>query len=561
MPTTPAPTSSTSANTDIVWPSTNDALATLKNAKLIDDSSDLSATKLASIIFRLSNNVNSRMKAPEAEKLKDEMQALAKLVRNAGANDNIRKKMNSAITSILAVSTKLDEISIDIKGTNTTVKEIQLMNDKVATTMKALPASVEESATKYRDALLSQATAAASTATPTPAQTTPQNPEAAKMIAQQEILLRQMLLDFPKDYDSQLHPSLTASKELITSAILATNPTNLEHCEMKAVQQLANGGIIIELATPAGVNWIRNVPENKIMFEQTFGHGISIKSRSYRLLVRGVNVSAQWDSQTFLWELEEVNEAPKGSFAFGVWWKPEVRRRQGQTIAYACIHITDPDVANDFITRGIIICGKRCRTERIVKEAPRCLNCQLYVPQHFARDCPNKRACSTCSQDHNSQECTQRNKPYCMSCKTDSHASWDRGCQTRKNGCQKLDARRPEDTSPYFYSASKPWTHPIPTPRTNTQQTQQTNTNTNGQQSSQTTNDKHHQNSQNYQNREWIQNSNGTDNGWDSRPPQHNPGYYANDWNNRQNMSPGGQDRFDRFAHKPWQNSHLYPPQ
>jgi hypothetical protein len=457
MPNTPAPTSSTSASTEMDWPSPNDALATLKNANMIGSSGDLSATKLAELLYKLSNKVNSRMKTPEVDKFKAEMQAAARLVLYVGNNDDIRKKMNSAITSILAVSTKLDDISADIKGTNTTVKEIQSTNDRVANTMEALPASVEESATKYRDALLSQHTAT-SNATPPTTQTTPQNPETAKMIAQQEILLRQILLDYPKDSDSTLYPNATTTKELINSAIKATNPDNLAHCEVKAVQHLTNGGIVIELATPAGVNWIRNVPENKITFEKTFGHGATIKARVFCILVQGVSTNAQWDSEVFLRELEEVNEVPRGCFAMGVWWKPEVRRRPGQTIAYACIHITNSDIANDFITRGILICGKRCRAERIIKEAPRCLNCQLYMPQHFARNCPNKRACSTCGQDHDSKECTQRDKPFCMSCKTNSHASWDRGCPTRKSECQKLDARRPEDTSPYFYSANKPWT-------------------------------------------------------------------------------------------------------
>jgi hypothetical protein len=256
MPTTPTLTSSLTASNEIAWPSPNNALATLKNASLIENSSDLSATKLANLLYKLSNNVNSRMKTQEAEKLKAEIQATARLVLYVGNNDDIRKKMNLAITSIMAVSTKLDDISIDIKGTNTTVKEIQSTNNKVATTMEALPASVEESATKYRDALLLQATAAALIATPTPTQTTPLNPEAAKMIAQQEILLHQMLIDFPKNSDPKLYPSATASKDLITTAIMATNPTNPEHCEVKAVQHLANGGIVVELATPAGVNWV-----------------------------------------------------------------------------------------------------------------------------------------------------------------------------------------------------------------------------------------------------------------------------------------------------------------
>jgi hypothetical protein len=148
-------------------------------------------------------------------------------------------------------------ISDDTKETNTAVKDVQLTNDKVATTMEALPASVKESATKYCDALLSQATAAAVTMPTSPSpQPTPQNPEIAKMIAQQEILLRQMLLDYPKDSDSTLYPNALSTKELITTAILATKPTNPEHCKVKAIQQLTNGGIVIELATPAGVNWL-----------------------------------------------------------------------------------------------------------------------------------------------------------------------------------------------------------------------------------------------------------------------------------------------------------------
>jgi hypothetical protein len=227
----------------------------------------------------------------------------------------------------------------------------------------------------------------------------------------------------------------------------------------------------VELATVTGINWLRNILGNKTVFEATYGHGVAIKQQTFSIISTGVPITAEMDNDTFLRELEEANNVPTGTIVKGSWVKPIERRTKNQTIAFARLSITSVATANSLIARGVTICSKRCRTFRSIKEPSQCLKCQEWTPHHFAKDCTNKRACSTCGQDHKSKDCNARDRPYCISCRTHFHASWDRGWPARKAECQKMDSRQPEDTSPFFYEPGKPHTYPIAAPPQTTQAT------------------------------------------------------------------------------------------
>jgi hypothetical protein len=318
----------------IIWPSTEEALATLKDAKLLDDKTDITPHKLATLIYNTSCSITC-LNTQNANKLRKDLHAMAKLVSRITSHDNIKKKLGSAVNAILSVSDKLDNLTEETKATLAVVKDIQATNAKMTTTIEAIPAGAEESANRYCNALLADRPPLPPIPTTQETSAPPPTMEAAKMAAQQEVHAWQLLIDYPRTTDPTTLPSLTAAKELIEKAITATNPEDENTCAVKAVQHLKNGGIIVELATPTGVNWLQNVPGNKTIFEDAFGHGVSIKQQTFLIILTGVPTTADMDSSTFLRELEEANNLPTGTIVKGSWVKPIERRRETQTIAFA----------------------------------------------------------------------------------------------------------------------------------------------------------------------------------------------------------------------------------
>jgi hypothetical protein len=66
-------TSEPSATTEETWPSTAEALATLQTAKLVVHTNDLTGTKLAKILFKYADTLNTRMKQDAVDKAKKVM--------------------------------------------------------------------------------------------------------------------------------------------------------------------------------------------------------------------------------------------------------------------------------------------------------------------------------------------------------------------------------------------------------------------------------------------------------------------------------------------------------
>jgi hypothetical protein len=100
----------------IIWPSTDEVLATLKDSKLIDDKTDLTPHKLAILIYNVSRSV-AWLNTQNTDKLKKELQAIAKLVGRITSHDNIKKKLGSAMNTIILVSDKLDNLAEETKAT------------------------------------------------------------------------------------------------------------------------------------------------------------------------------------------------------------------------------------------------------------------------------------------------------------------------------------------------------------------------------------------------------------------------------------------------------------
>jgi hypothetical protein len=85
-----------------------------------------------------------------------------------------------------------------------------------------------------------------------------------------------------------------------------------------------------------------------------------------------------------------------------------------------------------------------------------CMKCRHWG--HFVYTCSTTvDTCGTCRGKHRSNECSSREKTYCISCKSNAHASWDRDCPDFRRRCGQYDKNYPENSLPYF-PMSEDWT-------------------------------------------------------------------------------------------------------
>ena len=80
--------------------------------------------------------------------------------------------------------------------------------------------------------------------------------------------------------------------------------------------------------------------------------------------------------------------------------------------------------------RRISVGFSKCKLYEIPKHR-RCYNCQRYG--HLARDCKNSIACSRCSLEHSSQDCSPLSELKCVNCAINgkhdvNHASYSSSC-------------------------------------------------------------------------------------------------------------------------------------
>jgi hypothetical protein len=108
------------------------------------------------------------------------------------------------------------------------------------------------------------------------------------------------------------------------------------------------------------------------------------------------------------------------------------------------------------LTDGLIVCQKRVYAEKCKKEPTRCLKCHGW--NHLSYDCPQDfDTCGTCGGRHKTSTCSQVGV-YCVSCRSNSHASWARTCPTFLSKCAEMDAKLLENQMPYF-PTEETWTH------------------------------------------------------------------------------------------------------
>ena len=252
--------------------------------------------------------------------------------------------------------------------------------------------------------------------------------------------------NFPNT-SQQIHSGTNNTRlvEIANSAVMEDQSIQ----QFVSAWHLNNSGLLLEMDSEGTAKWL-NTPSNTTAF---LSH---LRQRRHSQFVP---LQFKPDKDADLHSLEVVNRLPTGSIGHAQWIKPAYCRAPEQTCGHLLVVMTRPEDSNTVLTDRLLICQKRVYAEKCKKEPTRCLKCHGW--EHVSYVCPQPFSiCGTCVGCHRTSDCTNGNKPQCMSCRVDGHASWSCHCPVFLHKCEEMDDGLMENQMPYFPTA-EPWTHPM----------------------------------------------------------------------------------------------------
>lgn len=231
--------------------------------------------------------------------------------------------------------------------------------------------------------------------------------------------------------------------------LIGIEPTEpLSDANVQHIVKLQNGGLILQFETKEAAEWFKQ-PEILSSILPKIDSTAILKDRAYQILVPRVPVTFNPEEEEGLRELEEQNGMKDGTLRKARWIKPTYRRALGQRYAHLALLVSTPGEANVIIRDGMYICGIKAYPRKLKTEPKQCMKCRKWG--HFAAEClEEKDACRNCGEDHHTKDCPDKERRYCVSCKIDTHASWDRGCPEFLRRVERMDEDHPENALMYF---------------------------------------------------------------------------------------------------------------
>jgi len=322
----------------------------------------------------------------------------------------------------------------EVKEAKTIAKDMVDKVDKVTDTT----AKIASETNSYCDAVLSK---------PTQTNKSKANP---KVLSDMDRRAKQILIDiFDNEADSILNKSLTSIVEKVNNSLaLIEDADKPKDIKVLAALKARKHAILLTLNNKEAVNWLRFVP-NEMVFTKKFLAESHIRERLHNLIVPRVPITFEPGNDNHLCELEKMNGLYKGTVRKAKWIKLMGRRRPDQTHAYAIISLASVDFANILIRDRMFICRTKVRPKKQKQEPIQCMKCHQWG--HFALECPSETdVCGNCGDAHCTSHCQNKGKTHCITCKDDTHASWNRNCLEFIRRCQILDERNLENAMPYF---------------------------------------------------------------------------------------------------------------
>lgn len=371
---------------------------------------------------------------------------------------NISAEMESKFT---ALESKLTHPSPAQKQLETTAKELGIAAVSIKASTDDIGKSIAQvtdtssqlanTATNYKDALLRSSEQHTKTLTRGQGAPTQVDPKITRDIERKS---RQILIDTTDPRISEA--SQAEIKEKVSTAISEIiDPPPPVDTTILDVNKLQKGGFTVTFKEKEVVNWLQDAG-TELKFTACIAPDASITKRVYSILAPRIPTTFNPTNDEHLREMEECNNLPFGSIAKARWIKPVYRRAPGQRAAHAILAIKDVNLANTCIRDGMYICGVRTRPSRLKHEPMQCMKCRRWG--HFAHDCTApSNICGTCGEEHRTDQCTNKDKTFCVSCKTDAHPSWDRDCPEFRRRCGQYDDNYPKNSLPYFPTEEE-WT-------------------------------------------------------------------------------------------------------
>lgn len=425
-------------------PSTKDeALSALKNAKVITEDHEASSLlKLAEALQR------HAQKAKPSGQQQIQVSNIDKRVFEAIAY-LIKHYAEGAETTQEFFRAELEAAKEDLKGTiRSGLAEFRQHADHAS-------ASVMDIAKEVHTTLATRSTSSAPSYSSVVANGHPAGVD-ARTLARHSIQARQILFD-QDGPNSQLSDQPDSAKAKETVQKILDNMQAPPDVKVRNITWTKESGsnrrrsVLIEMASDAAATWLR-AGERLQRFSEALG--AKVRGRSYKVLAKFIPIT--FDPDSHLDELCEANDIQRADITSVKWLKPTAHRKDSQSTAHAVIDFKTPEAANETITRGLAIAGRRLEVTKLKKEPNRCHKCYKYG--HLAMHCKNdKDSCGRCGDEtHPTRDCVS-GMLGCIPCRSSGHPAWDRTCPTFIRLCDEIDKRNPENALPY-YPTSEPWT-------------------------------------------------------------------------------------------------------
>ncbi|KAG1726348.1 uncharacterized protein EDB91DRAFT_1061666 [Suillus paluster] len=255
---------------------------------------------------------------------------------------------------------------------------------------------------------------------------------------------RQILLDpLP---GGTLFPSKTLKHDIATkikTTLKAARDDTTPEGTICSITTLHNGGIIVELETELLAKWLNNQP-GKSALESHLDIPVLFHQHQYPLVLEYLPIQMQIEQEDFLQQIEQENQLETSALTSIRWIKPPTKCSAEQWKAFALLHITDVQIANDIIHEGLCLESERFSARKDRREPMRCTKCQKF--NHIAKNCTSSQdTCGTCRNQHRTSACNSYHTTHCTNCRSQQHTSWSCSCPKFIKCCKELDDKYPEN--------------------------------------------------------------------------------------------------------------------
>lgn len=221
--------------------------------------------------------------------------------------------------------------------------------------------------------------------------------------------------------------------------------------------RIGEGKYIFDVNSPVAANWLRT-KGNRDAFAKGLSEGAIVILRSYPVIVKYVPTTFDIDNPEEWAEIVKKARGTPDSVAGTRWVKDPSRRKPNQKFAYLVVDFKNPEAANNLISAGAYIHGKRCDAKKYRMDPYRCNKCQKFG--HVTAICKSDNIiCGHCSEDHWTSQCNEENKtPRCANCRSREHGAKNTECRIFEERTKLQDERNP-DRKLKYYPTVQAWTH------------------------------------------------------------------------------------------------------